>query len=108
HPAAAHGAGAGDEPVGRCPGDEVLERATPALGGDDQWPVLDEGTVVEQVEDVLTGGPPSCIVTTGDGGGPAVVARDVVAFHDLGEVWPYRRKVHRSRPAEGGRHRLAF
>ena len=47
---------AADQPVGRGPGDEVLDVAPPALGGDGQRGELHEAARVKEVLDVLAGG----------------------------------------------------
>ena len=47
HGTTVHRADAADEPVGRRPLDELLERAAPALRGDDERPVLHERSLVD-------------------------------------------------------------
>ena len=49
--------GAGDEAVGGGALDQVLELAAAALGGDREAAVLDEGSGVDEVGDVLPRGP---------------------------------------------------
>jgi hypothetical protein len=46
-------ADAADEPIGRSAFDELLQRAPPALAGDDERCVFDETAVVDEVGDVL-------------------------------------------------------
>ena len=53
------GADAADQAVGRGVGDEVVEAAPAALGGDHDRAVLDERAVVDEVGDVLPGRAPA-------------------------------------------------
>ena len=83
---AVDGPDATDQPVGRGVGDQVVELAPAALGGDDERPVLDERPVVDEVGDVLAGGAPATGATPGDGLRSCRVQADAVALLGLGEV----------------------
>jgi hypothetical protein len=49
-------------PVGGGAGDQVVELAAAALGGDRVAPILDEGAGIDEVGEVLPGGSPAGIV----------------------------------------------
>ena len=85
---------AADEPVRRCALDQLLERATPALRGDDERPVLQERSFVEQVGDVLPCGPATRAVTPRDRVGAMIVPSALVAVEHCGEI---RSRAHRVR-----------
>ena len=77
---------AADQPVGRRALDELLQRAAPALRGDDERRVLDEAAVVDEIGDVLAGGARARGVPARDRVGPAVIEPDVVTLDDFGEI----------------------
>ena len=58
--------GAADQPVGGGAGDQVVELAPAALGGDREAPVLDEGAGVDEVLEVLARGAAARRVALGD------------------------------------------
>ena len=73
---AVDGADAADQAVGRACGDEVLELATAALGGDDERAVLDERALVDEVGDVLPRRAPCPAPATRHGVGAGFVEAD--------------------------------
>ena len=83
-----HRADTADEAVGRCALDELLERAAPALSGDDERCVLHEAAVVDEVGNVLACGPAAGRVAPLDGVGSAIVTPHGVSFEHLGQVGP--------------------
>ena len=98
-------ADAADEPVGRRARDELLQRAAPALRGDDERGVLDErcrrrrGRRRSRVPCAARGAPAR------DRLGPAVVEPDVVALEHLGEVGAHAVEIEPSRSTSAGRRR---
>ena len=75
-----------DETVGGCTREQLLDRASPTLSGDDERRVLDERALVEQVRDVLTRGASTAGVPPVDGLGAPVVEHQLVTLEDLREV----------------------
>ena len=84
-----HAADARDHPVGRCLLDEILNRPTAALSGDDQRPVFDERPGVDQIVDVLARGAMSGLSPAGNGVGPTIVQADGMSIERFGEVRPH-------------------
>ena len=76
----------GDHPVGGGVVDEVLDGAARALSGDDPGAVLDPGTFIDEMVEVLSGGAMAGLASPGHRVGPAVVQHDVVTFEDLGQI----------------------
>ncbi len=87
---AVDGPGAADHPVGGGAGDELVELATPPLGGDHRGPVLDEAALVEEVGDVLAGGALAAAPPSLDGLGPGRVEPDLVPCPHLRQVGALR------------------
>ena len=83
---AVEGGGATDEAVGRRVDDEVVGTATLALGGDTKGANLVEGTCVDEVGDVLAGGPLAFCATLFDCGGSCRVGGQSPALDVAGEV----------------------
>ena len=88
-----HGAHAAHEPVGRRALDELLERATSALRGHDEWSVLDERSVVDEVGDVLPRRTPARVVAPSDGVLTAVIVGAFVPVEHRGEVGTHGSEV---------------
>ena len=80
--------GAADQAVGRGAGDQLLELAAAALGGDREAPVLDEAARVDEVGDVLAGGAAAARVAPVDRVGPRRVLGQGAPAKDLGQVLP--------------------
>src|SRR5260370_36358899 len=70
-------------PFGTC---TDIGPTSPALGGDGQRAVLDETAVVDQVGDVLAGGPASFVVAPLGGVAAVFVGADVMAPDRLVEI----------------------
>ena len=85
---AVDGADAGDEAVGRRPGDEVVELPTSPLRCDHQRAVLDEAARVDEVVDVLAGRALPGAAASLDRIGTCLVEADGVSLEHLGEVGP--------------------
>src|ERR1700753_3217943 len=85
--------GAADEAVGGGPGDQVVDRAPPALGGDRVAAVLDEAALVDQVGEVLARRPPARRVTLLDRIGPRPVLGQRPPRSQLGEVGALGRRA---------------
>ena len=81
--------GAADEAVGGGARDQVLELAAPALGGDREAPVLDEGAGVDEVGDVLARGAAAGGVAPLDRLGPRRVLGQRPARKHLVEVFAH-------------------
>jgi hypothetical protein len=94
-----HRADPGDQAVGRGPGDELVHRPAPALGGDGEGAVLDVAALVDEVGDVLAGGPVAPLVALGHHLRPGLVEPRPVPLDHLGEVGA------QGRPRRGGRRR---
>ena len=87
------------EPVGGGAGDQLLARASPLLGGEQQRPVLDERALVEQVGEVLARRAPPALVALGDRVRPRRVQADLVALAHGAQVRP----LALARGGRGGR-----
>ena len=107
------GGDAGDQAVGRRVADEVVDLAPPALRGDRQRAVFDEGAVVDELRDVLARGALVGLAAALDRGRAVLVQRDGVARDQFGEIGPDvveidilflgRRHGRRPRPARDSR-----
>ncbi len=90
-------ADAADEAVGGGPRDQLLAGPPLLLGGEDQRAVLDERLWVDEVGEVLAGGPPAEVVALGDGVGAGGIECDCVAGMDgmelVGGAAPAARSV---------------
>src|SRR6202000_3430412 len=86
HRLAADRADAPDQAVGRRALDQLLAGAPLLLSGEHERAVLDEAADVQEVVEVLARGAPALGVAPAHGLGPAVVAADLVALVNLGEV----------------------
>ena len=53
--------------VGGSAGDQILARAPALLGGEEERPILDESTLVDEVREVLASGAPPALMALGDG-----------------------------------------
>jgi len=83
-------ADAADQSVARRRGDQVVDGTSPTLGGDHEWAVLDERTVVDEVGEVLAGGAPTPLASARDRIGSTGVEADRVTFEHLTEIFPAR------------------
>ena len=81
-----HGGYAGDQAVGWRVLDEIVDLAPPALRGDRQRAVFDEGAFVDEVSDVLSGRPLIGLAPPLDRGRTVLVQRDRVPRDDFGKV----------------------
>jgi len=77
---------AGEQAVGRGAGDQVVDLAPAALGGDREAPVLDEGAGVDELVEVLPGRAPTGRVAALEGVGTGLVAGEGAPRQHLGEV----------------------
>ena len=78
--------GAGDQPVGRRPRDQLGGLAALPLGGDREAAVLDEAPGVDEVGEVLARGPRAARVAALDRLRPRLVGGQPPALEHLGEV----------------------
>ncbi|BBZ56847.1 hypothetical protein MPHO_38390 [Mycolicibacterium phocaicum] len=74
------------EAVGRSARDQVVELAACPLCGDGEPAVFDKAAVVDQVEDVLAGGPAAGVVPTLNGVRPGGVLGERPSAQQLGVV----------------------
>ncbi len=97
-------ADAADESVGGCAVDELVERATTPLGGDDEGAVLHERSVVEQIGQVLPGRVVAGPMAASDGAGAMGVGGAFVAVDDGAQIGAHLVDVGRDRngPASDG------
>jgi hypothetical protein len=95
-------ADAADETVGRRAGDEVVDAAALALGGDGEAPVLDPGALVDEVGHVLARRPAARRVPALDGLRARGVLGERAAAQDLGEVLALRHRGILTPPATPG------
>ena len=79
---------AGDQAVGGRALDQFLLGASLLLRGEDQRAVLDERPLVDEVVEVLSGGPVPPLVALCDRVGPRLVEPDRVALADRSEIFP--------------------
>ena len=77
---------AGDQPVGGGAGDQLLDLAPPALGGDREPAVLDQAARIDQVREVLARRAPAGGVAALDRLRARLVAGQPAALEHLGEV----------------------
>lgn len=77
---------AGDQPVGRGVGDQVLLGASAALRGNRQGTVFDEAAGIDQIGDVLSCGAPTLLVPFGHRGFPALIQGEPMTLPDQVEV----------------------
>ena len=77
---------AGDQAVGGGARDQVVELAPAPLGGDREAAVLDEGAGIDEVGDVLAGGPAAGGVAALHGLGTRPVLGQRPALEDLGQI----------------------
>ena len=85
--------GAAEQAVAGGVGDQVVELAAAALGGDREAAVLDEAAGVDEVGEVLAGGAPAGGVAALDRGGPSGVLGQRPAGEQLGEVGALGRRL---------------
>jgi len=83
---AVHPSGTGDDPVGGCATDEIVDAAPAALRRDRQAAVLDEAAGVAQVVEIRARGSPTCRMAGRDDVGAALVPRQAPASQRFSEI----------------------